>query len=85
MIDDNCPQNVWFQGIVGVYDIISRIDNFSRRGDADVWVDFQNSIHRLSQYFDITFYKFAENHVIFENIILASESVFCHFYVGNRL
>ena len=56
MINDNCPQNVWFQGIVGMYDIISRIDNFPRLGDADVWVDFQNSIHRLSQYFDITFY-----------------------------
>lgn len=37
------------------------------------------------QNFDISFYEFSENHIIFKKLILTTKSIFCHFDLGNRL
>ena len=60
MIDDNGPNDIIGDGIIGMNNAVSGAYNGFCVGDGDFWLQFKNSAHRLSNDFDTALDRKAE-------------------------
>ncbi len=58
-----------------MYYKIAGVDNFSCCCDFNIRVNFENTTHSFSHYFDISLNKQSKNYIRLEGLVVSTESV----------
>lgn len=82
MIYHNSPQYIGTQRIIGMDDVITSVNDFTRRVNIECRVDFQNPVHRFSYYLNISLYKSAEYDITLKYFVLFAKPVKSILYIS---
>ena len=66
MVDDDAPKNVSGEAVVGVDDIVARIDNLARIGYLYVGLCFEYTIHGLAHNLNIPLHSTSQHEIAVE-------------------
>lgn len=75
ILNNDAPKDFLIQTVVTMYDKISSVYNFSRRGNLYFRINFQDSVHGFSNNLEISFYKLAIYSIIAEYLKVTTTNI----------